>query len=110
MSRTSVDSSPLIDELKAMISGLEHARLSLNQGDIGKQDELWHRLDQCTLKIRTLDGVERDRLKPVMLALMDELGRTIETFTRERSALGEQLKSTSRNVAAGAAYRQAKVR
>jgi len=45
-----------------------------------------------------------------MLALLDELQQTIAAFDAERHHLGNQLKSAHRNMAAGAAYRQAKAR
>ena len=57
-----------------------------------------------------LERVDRDTIKPTMLALLDELERTIVTFADEHRHLGDKLRSTSQSMAAGAAYRQAKTR
>lgn len=98
---------PLIDELRAILTALEHARRALGKDSLAETDELWPRLDRCARDLATLDRDERDGIKPLMLALSDELERTIAAFGAEHRNLGDKLKSASRNMAAGAAYRQA---
>lgn len=99
--------TPLIDEFQAILAALEHARRALDKGDLAETEELWPRLDRCARRLATLDHDERAGTKPVMLALLDELQRTIEAFGEEHRHLGDKLKSASRSMAAGAAYRQA---
>ena len=104
-------SSPLIDELRAILAGLEHARRALGQGQLVEAEEFWPRLESCARRLAALDRQERDGgLQPVMLALMDELQRTIMAFTTEHRRLGDRLRSTSRSMAAGTAYHQARPR
>ncbi len=110
MTDTPRSTPPLIDELRAILAALEHARRALANGDLSKIDELWLRLDNCARRLAVLDREGRDGVKPVMLALLDELERTIESFGAERQNLVDKLKSTSRSMAAGAAYLQAKAR
>ncbi len=101
-------SAPLvISELRAILASLEHARRALGQGDLSETEGLWPRLDKCARRLVELDHDEREDIKPVMLALLDELERTIGAFGAERRHLGDKLKSASRNMAAGVAYRQA---
>ncbi|MDH3659376.1 MAG: hypothetical protein OEU92_04985 [Alphaproteobacteria bacterium] len=110
MTNAARPSPPLIDELKAILAGVEHARRALAQGQLVEADEFWPRLESCARRLAALDRQERDGIKPVMLALMDELQRTIMAFTTEHHQLGDRLRSTSRSMAAGTAYRQAKIR
>lgn len=98
---------PMSGECQAVLAALEHARRTLGKGDLSETEELWPRLDRCARRLATLEPDERDGIKPVMLALLDELQRTIEAFGDEHRHLGEKLKSASRSMAAGAAYRQA---
>lgn len=102
--------SPLIEELKAVIAGLEHARRTLHKDDPVEASELWLRLERCAGRLAMLDRQERDGVKPTLLALLDELERTIATFGAEHRHLGDKLKSANRSMAAGAAYRQTSVR
>ncbi|MGI9501024.1 MAG: hypothetical protein ACR2P3_13380 [Geminicoccaceae bacterium] len=101
---------PLIDDLQAMLVGLEHARRSFGKDGHFEADGLWPRLERCALRIAALDRNERDIVKPTMLALLDELEQAIAVFGAEHRQLGDKLRSASRNMAAGAAYRQAKAR
>lgn len=97
------------DELRAIIAGLEHARRSLARDDLQEADELWPRLERCAREIATLDHTARKGLRPVMLALLDELERTIAAFGTKHGDLERKLRSASRSLAAGAAYRQTRV-
>ena len=97
----------LIDDLQAAIAGLAAARRALASEDFDGADELWHHLDRCAYALTALQGEDRDRMKPTMLALLDELERTIAAFGAEHRDLGDRLRSASRSLAAGAAYRQA---
>lgn len=101
---------PLIDELRAILVALEHARRTLGQRVVLEADDLWPRLERCARRLSSLDLDERDGIKPTMLALLDELEKTISAFGEERRHLADKLKSRSRSLAAGAAYHQAKVR
>ncbi len=93
-----------------MLVALEHARRTLGDSDILEADELWSRLDRCARRLSGVDSDERDAIKPIMLAVLDELEQTIAAFGAEHRHLAEKLKSRSRSLAAGAAYHQAKVR
>ncbi|MGI9510669.1 MAG: hypothetical protein ACR2QJ_15125 [Geminicoccaceae bacterium] len=100
----------LIDELRAALIGLEHARRALGKGDGIPADDLWPRLERCARRFEELERGDRDAIKPVMLALLDELERSIAIFGAEHRKLGDKLRSTSQNMAAGVAYRQTKSR
>ena len=100
----------VINELRAILASLEHARRALGNDNLSEIDELWPRLDRCARRLAMLDRDDRDGIKPVILALLDELEQTMEVFGAEHRHLGNKLKSASRSMAAGAAYRQAKVR
>lgn len=102
--------SSLIDELRAVLAGLEHARRALNQGELAEADEFWPRLDSCARRLSALDRQERDGIQPAMLALLDELQRTIVAFGAEHRQLGDRLHSANRNMVAGSAYHQARSR
>lgn|GEM_PF-4553777 len=110
MTSTPTPTHSLIDELRAVLSSVEHARRTLGGDSLSETNELWPRLEKCALRVSELGRDERDRMRPVMLALLDELQQTIAAFDAERHHLGNQLKSAHRNMAAGAAYRQAKAR
>ena len=99
--------SALIDDLKAAIAGLAAARQSLARGDLDMAGELWPRLDRCARGVAALRGDDRERVRPIMLALLDELERTIAAFGAEHRDLGDRLRSAGRSLAAEAAYRQA---
>lgn len=100
----------LIDELKAVLAGLEHARRALREDGLPETDGLWPRLERCASRLKTLDGQECHDIRPILLALLDELERTIATFGVEHRHLRDKLKSTRRSMAADAAYRQTTVR
>lgn len=101
---------PLIDDLRAVIVGLEHARRALVEGDISAAEDFWPRLERCAERLNGLERGDRDGVKAAMLALLDELERSIAIFGAEHRHLGDKLRSASQSLAAGAAYRQAKTR
>lgn len=100
----------LIDELQAITVGIGHARHLLGKDKYSETNDLWQRLETCACDLAKLDRNERDKLRPVLLTLLDELQKTISAFDAEHQDLGNKLKSTHRNMAAGAAYRQARAR
>ena len=110
MTETALSASSLNEELKAVLAGLEHARRALDQGDLVDADALWPRLERCAQRVAALDPAERESVKPLMLALFDELERTIVVFGEERRQLGDRLRAANRNLAAGLAYRQSETR
>lgn len=99
--------SHLIDELRAVLASLEHARRRLGDGDIMDAEALRCRLEDCAHRIDALDRSGREAARPLMLALMDELARTIAAFGTEHRDLGDRLRSASRSLTADTAYRQA---
>lgn len=100
-------SSSLHEELQAIITGLKLARRSLGNESLVETDEFWLRIEQCACRVAELDHLERDGVWPVMLALLDELERTVAAFDAEHRQLGVKLRSADRRMAAGAAYRKA---
>jgi len=100
----------LADALRAVICSLEHERSKLEQGNPARTDGLWRHLETCAKQIAALDREESDRMKPVLLTLLDELQRTMTAFDAEHRHIAEKLRSAHRNMAAGAAYQQAKSR
>ncbi|MEM7042738.1 MAG: hypothetical protein AAF543_08000 [Pseudomonadota bacterium] len=107
MTGDALSPSTLTDDLKAAIVGLAHARQALAAGDLDMADELWRGLDRCAYGLAAIDGDDRERMRPVLLALLEELERTVAVFGAEHRDLGDRLRSASRSLAAGAAYRQA---
>jgi hypothetical protein len=102
--------TPLIDDLQAALAGLEHARRVLDRDDLSDLETLWPRLERCATRIAALDQQGQVEAQPIMLALLDEVERTIAAFGVEHGHLADRLKSASLGLAAGAAYRQAKDR
>ena len=100
----------LTDDLRAAVAGLAHARRALGDGDFEEVGELWGCLDRCARRLSALDDAERLQVQPTMLALLDELERTMAAFDAERRDLAERFRSARRSMMAGAAYRQAKAR
>ena len=99
---------PLADELKAIITGLEHARSALGENRLNEAESLWQKLEQCAGQIAKLDHAERDGVMPMMTAVLDELERTMAVFHAEHCHLGAELQSANRRATAGAAYHKAK--
>lgn len=110
MTDTSGPASSLADELRAALAGLEHARRRLGDGDLVGAEALWSRLEACAHQVDVLDRDAREAVGPLLLALVDELERTIATFDAEHRDLGARLRSTSRSLVADTAYRQAGTR
>lgn len=102
--------SQLVDDLDAVLAGLGKARRALAKGEISDSDHLWQQLERCALRMETIDHGERAAVKPMMLALLDELEQTIAVFGSEHRQIGEKLRSASKSLTAGAAYRQANSR
>jgi hypothetical protein len=98
---------PLLDELKAIITGLEHARHALDDDRLSETEGLWMRLEQCAGCIAKLDRAERDDVLPMMTAVLDELERTMAAFHAEHRHLGAEVQSARRRAVAGTAYRKA---
>ena len=107
---TAPSASQLIDELQAILGGLRHARRMLGEDSLSDSSDLWQRIETCSTRLSKLKGGERDQIKPTILALLDEVQQSISAFEAERHDLADRLKSTHRNKAAGAAYRQAESR
>ena len=110
MTSTGIPAHSLSEELQTVLVGLGHARQMLGKNKLSEMDELWQRLEKCAHRLAKLDHEERDRVRPAMLSLLDELQKTITAFDAERRDLGDKLEATHRNMAAEAAYRQAKAR
>lgn len=98
---------PVADELKAIITGLEHARNALGDDRLTEAEGLWQRLEKCAGRIAKLDRAEREDVLPMMTAVLDELERTMAVFHAEHRHLGAEFQSAKRRAAAGAAYRKA---
>lgn len=94
----------LVDELQAIVTGLRHARRTLDDGKLAEMGEFSLRLEQCASRISSLSPNERDDISPVLLALLDELERTFAAFDKESRDLGDKLRSANRRIAADAAY------
>ncbi|MEL6965589.1 MAG: hypothetical protein AAFO01_22770 [Pseudomonadota bacterium] len=99
---------PLADELKAIITGLEHARGALGANRLEEAEGLWQKLEHCAGRIAKLDHAERDSVLPMMTAVLDELERTMAVFHAEHRHLGAEFQSANRRATAGAAYHKAK--
>ncbi len=97
----------LADELKSIITGLEHARSALGDDRLKEAESLWQRLEQCADRIAKIDRAERDDVMPMMTAVLDELERTMAAFHAEHRHLRAEFQSVHRRAAAGAAYRKA---
>jgi hypothetical protein len=100
--------SSLNDELQAVLTGLQRARQALDQDAFAETADLWPRLERCTRLLAPLDRNQRTMIRPALLALLDELQRTIAAFGTEHRLLGDRLRAASRSLAADAAYRRAK--
>lgn len=107
MTQSCDPASSLTNELRSVLSSLQHARRRLEDGDIVDAEALQRLLESCAHRVDALDRSERDVTKPLMLALLDELERTIAAFGAEHRDLGSRLRSASRSIAADSAYRQA---
>ena len=101
---------PLADELRAVICGLVDERSKVSQENPEQNDGLWRRIETCAQHIAGLSSQEREEMKPMLLALLDELHRTIAVFDIEHRHIAEKLRSSHRNMAADAAYQQANTR
>jgi hypothetical protein len=95
------------DELQAIVTGLRHARHALGRGSLVETADLWPRLERSARLVAGLDRSQRSAIRPLLLAVLDELGRTVSAFGREQSQLRDRLKAASRSLAADAAYRRA---
>lgn len=98
---------PIADELKSIITGLEHARHALGADRLKEAEGLWQRLEHCAGRIAKIDRAERDEVMPMMTAVLDELERTMAVFRTEHRHLGAEFQSANLRAAAGAAYRKA---
>lgn len=100
---------PLAPEIDGAIAELARARRAIHDDDFPILDGLWQHLERITARLAEvgLDHQPRE-LRLSLLALIDELERTLEVFRTEHAALRDQLSLASRNLAAGAAYLRAR--
>lgn len=108
--QTAPSASPLIDELHGILCGLRQARSMLGEDSLVDLSDLWQRIETCAHRLSKLERDERDLIKPTILALLDEVQQSIAAYDAERRDIADKLKSTHRNKAADAAYRQAEAR
>ena len=97
--------SPLVEDIRSAIVDLGRARQSLADDGGLQIDDILKRLDQVTAHIAEFDSSKIAK-SSMLMALFDELEQTIRAFSAEREKLREGLHSTSRNMAAGIAYRR----
>lgn len=110
MSGTTAHEHGVFEDLKAILTGLGHARSALADGDLAAMNELCRRLEDLAGRLGAAGEEGQERLRPLMLALLDEVERTIDAFASEHRDLRDQLRSAARNMAADAAYRKAGTR
>ncbi len=98
----------LADEVRSAIGDLERARRDLRHDDMSPSEEVLRRLERMVSRIGEAQLDRSSETYPLLLALIDELETTVRVFDEERLDLRERLRSTSRSMAAGAAYLRAR--
>lgn len=96
----------LDSELEALIAELRRARQGLDRGGNPEIGGLLPRLKQVTTCLNDRQSGSNAGKPALLLALADELKRTIGAFSIMRDDLREELQTASRNMMAGAAYRR----
>ena len=93
--------------MQAIVARLGHAREILNQANSDPFEEVRAWTEAYREELSDLSAAECQRLQPTLLALFDELGRTIIAYQTELRRLRTDLTSAHQGQAADAAYRQA---
>lgn len=101
-------SGSLQDEAKAVLACLAHARQALKDDKLEPLDEIGLRIERYAQRIACLRPADRQGMQPLLLALLDDVDRTIEVYREELTRARTDLTSAYRGRAAGAAYRQVK--
>ncbi|MGI9490822.1 MAG: hypothetical protein ACR2QF_00190 [Geminicoccaceae bacterium] len=102
------DATPeaLEDRIKALSVRLAEARRTSIKSDVLNLSDICPELEDCARKIADLSSVEYERTKSLLLALLDEVNQTIESFQDEMGRMRRQLTSSGQSRAVDAAYRQ----
>ena len=95
-------------ELDAALSHVRRARQALMCDGTEDFRDLSAILDQCVTRVARLNPDQRRRLRPNLLALLDELQMTMTAFRTETERLSRDLQQARQNRAAGAAYHRAR--
>jgi hypothetical protein len=106
--RTDGQAAALADDLRAALAALDRARRALAANELNRLDEVWPVLERSASRIAELDPARRAELEPFLLALLDDVERTIEAFGAELRAVRDRIELAGRNRAAGEAYRRAR--
>lgn len=98
----------LREELKAISARLAHTRQVLQQGEAECLAEVGPRIEACARQIMDLPMTNRQLVQPLLLAVLDEVDRTIDIYQKELDRMRTDLTSAHQGRTAGAAYRQAR--
>lgn len=105
--RRKVPDDSLRDRMQATLVRLGHARAILNQSSSDSLEDVCAWTEAFAEELSDLSPSDCQRLQPLLLAILDELGRTISIYQSELGRLRADLTSARQGQAAGAAYRQA---
>lgn len=98
--------SSLEAEMKAVLARLVHAREAQSRDKAEHLDDVGQHIQALARRIADLSPVERQGVRPLLLALLDEVERTIEVFQEGMAGMRQDLTSAHQSRTAGAAYRQ----
>ncbi len=98
----------LREEIKAISAHLAHTRQVLHQSETECLAEVGPRIEACAKQIRDLPMTARRPMQPLLLAILEEVDRTIDIYQAELEHLRAELTSAHQGRTANAAYRQAR--
>ncbi len=93
-------------KIEASLACLGHAKKALGGASDESLEDVSIWIEACTKRLADLPVDRCQRLQPLMFALVDELGQTIEAYQAEMKRLRTELTSARQSKVAGAAYRQ----
>jgi hypothetical protein len=96
----------LRDEMATVLVRLTQARRMLGQEEAWEADDLNRELQAVAGRIAGFSPIERRRMQPSLLALLDDVERTIAVFEEGLAGMRRDLSAANQGRTAGAAYRR----
>ena len=92
-------------DIRSVLALLARSRQLTEQDEAFSLEGLVARIEALSQQIHTLAPPHRQQLQPLLMALLDELNRTVTVFEGDLKSTGDKLASVRQSRAAGAAYR-----
>lgn len=104
--KPTIDVDQLKLEIEAVIARLRHARTIISRDEDLHIEEICAQIERCAEQIAALSKSDCLGIQTLLVAMHDEVDRTMAAFNDILKQGRRQLTATSQSRAAGAAYRQ----